>query len=93
MKSTVKTFTYVNAKGEKKVRNVFVMEETNDAIRGYDMDALGTELAANVKTVYADHEVSDTIKMVSRGNANPDRPNKEFDAGWRLFKKASIVKD
>ena len=91
MKSTVKTFTYVNAKGEKKVRNIFVMEETTDAIRGYDLDVLGTDLANKVKATYADHEVATVIKTVTRGNANPNRPNKEFDAGWRMFKKSSIV--
>lgn len=91
MKSTVKKFTYVNAKGEKKVRNVFVMEETADAIRGYDLDVLGPKLSERVQSVFAEHEVSTVIKTVTRGNANPDRPNKEFDAGWRMFKKSNIV--
>ena len=95
MKSSIKTFTYVktnkNGTVETKTRNVFVMEENDNYIRGYDVDVLGDTLKTKLLTKYADHEVSSTVAMPKGRKAGAEkRTPGEFDAGIRLFKKSNI---
>jgi hypothetical protein len=84
-------FTYVNAKGEKKPRNVIVVHESAGKISGFDLKSLNRSEAAKVRKVFGAKPVTPfpeektTVDYAALGI-----PKEVFVRSYRTFNKADI---
>lgn len=87
----VRTFVYAKADGTVATRNVFVIAENTDYIRGLDMDRLSEKQRESVLENLKDHKVSTEVSF-AKGTKPVEIAgfNKEWDAAWRTFKKSNI---
>lgn len=85
-----KTFVYAKADGTVATRNVYVIAENSDYIRGLDMDKLNDSQKSAVRSALANHKVSDTVSFGKGTSKEIKGFNKEWDVAWRTFKKSNI---
>ena len=90
----VKTFVYAKADGTVATRNVFVIAEDKDYIRGLDMDRLDDKQKTAVTVALKDHKVS-TVVSFAKGTKPTEIKgfDKNWDVAWRTFKKSNIKTD
>jgi len=95
MKSTIKEFVYTKANGETAVRKVFVMNETDSHIQGFEINYLSKTAARKLKKLLANHSVHNNLATRANPSStqiaglNPDW----IHSAWRTFKKSGIKND
>lgn len=89
----VKKFTYVTTKKngtvEVKERNVLVMAEDTNYIRGIDLTKLSEDAAKKVVELFDTRTVDTEVKFGKSG-AKLENFNEEWNVAWRTFNKANI---
>jgi hypothetical protein len=84
-------FNYVNAKGEKKARNVIVVHESTGKISGFDLKALTRSEAAKVRKTFGAKPVTPfPTEKTSVDYAKLGIPKDVFVRSYRTFNKADI---
>lgn len=87
-------FSYVNAKGEKKARNVIVIHENESQIQGFDLKSLSRSEAAKIRKAYGSKPVTAfpaTKTTVDYSKLAPLGITKDmFVRSYRTFDKANI---
>lgn len=92
MNSMVKVFGYTNSKGESSVKSVFVMNQTEDHLQGFDLSKLTKGERKALKAALANHEVLDRFATRKNGSAEPlEGLNKVWMRAWRSYKTSEMT--
>lgn len=84
-------FNYVNAKGEKKARNVIVVHDGDGKIAGFDLKALNRSEAAKVRKVFGKKPVTPfPTEKRPMDYAAIGIPKEVFVRSYRTFNKSDI---
>lgn len=92
MNSTVKVFGYTNSKGETSVKSVFVMNQNEDHLQGFDLSKLTKVEQKALKAALANHEVLDRFATRKNGSSEPlEGLNKAWMRAWRSYKTSEMA--
>lgn len=84
-------FNYVNAKNEKKSRNVIVVHENNEKIGGFDISHLPRIEQNKIKKLFGSKPVTDFPQTrTKKGESTMSDEMKNLFKSYRVFNKSNI---
>lgn len=81
-------FTYVNAKGEKKTRNIIVVHESETKIAGFDLKGLDQKMQYQLRKLYGKKPV--TPFPTERAKPGEGHCVEDYWRAYRCFNKKDI---